>query len=139
MLFVSVPNQLPRIGQSLRGTPRAQPDRRTPIVPVPDDGETVTEALLNALFLRRANRDREAVQLTFDLGGANEQVEALHRRWDRDVERERINRTRFAQRTIKPGAVQRELEAADEVLGDPGAVRGFVLKSGAEGQSIYFQ
>ena len=99
-------------------------------VPVPDDGETVTEALLNALFLRRANRDREAVQLTFDLGGANEQVEALHRRWDRDVERERINRTRFAQRAIKPGAVQRELEAADEVLGDPGAVRGFVLDAG---------
>lgn len=95
-------------------------------VPVPDDGETVTEALLNALFLRRATRD-EAVQLTFDLGGASEQVAALHQRWDRDVERERINRTRFAQRAIKPEVVQRELEAADDVLGDPGAVRRFVL------------
>lgn len=98
-------------------------------VPVPDDGETVTQALLNALFLRRAARD-EAVQLTFDLGGADEQVAALHRRWDRDVERERINRTRFAQRAIKPEVVQRELEAADEVLGDPDAVRRFVLAAG---------
>ena len=98
-------------------------------VPVPDDGETVTEALLNALFLRRATRD-EAVQLNFDLGGAREQVAALHRRWDRDVDRERINRTRFAQRAIKPGVVQRELEAADDVLGDPDAVRRFVLDAG---------
>lgn len=98
-------------------------------VPVPDDGETVTQALLNALFLRRVTLD-EAVQLTFDLGGADEQVAALHRRWDRDVERERINRTRFAQRAIKPEVVQRELEAADEVLGDPDAVRRFVLDTG---------
>ncbi len=98
-------------------------------VPVPDDGETVTEALLNALFLRRPTRER-AVQLTFDLGGANEQVKALHRRWDRDAERERINRTRFAQRAIKPEVVRRELEAADEVLGDPDAVRRFVLDAG---------
>ena len=99
-------------------------------VPVPDEGETVTEALLNALFLRRPARNRGAVQLAFDLGGAREQVEALHRRWDRDVERERVNRTRFAQRAIKPETVQRELEAADEVLGDPGAVRRFVLDAG---------
>ena len=115
-------------------------------VPVPDDGETVTQALLNALFLRRAARD-EAVQLTFDLGGADEQVAALHRRWDRDVERERVNRTRFAQRAIKPEVVQRELEAADEVLGDPDAVRRFALDAGqrlrlgitADGRSDVFR
>ena len=100
-------------------------------VPVPVEGETVTEALLNALFLRRTSPpDRVAVQLTFDLGGASEQVEALHRRWDRDVERERINRTRFAQRAIKPESVRRELEATDDVLGDPDAVRRFVLDAG---------
>ena len=99
-------------------------------VPVPEEGETVTQALVNALFLRRAVPDQTAVQLTFDLGGAKEQVEALHHRWDRDVERERSNRTRFAQRTIKPDTVRRELEATDEVLGDPDAVRRFVLDAG---------
>ena len=97
-------------------------------VPIPEERETVTEALLNALFLRRA--PGAAVQLAFDLGGAAEQVKALHHRWDLDVERERVNRTRFAQRAIKPDVVRRELEATDDVLGDPAAVRRFVIDAG---------
>jgi len=50
----------------------------------------------------------------------------MHRQWDRDAEREKTNRTRFAQRAIKPAEVSRELEATDAVLGDPDAVREFV-------------
>jgi hypothetical protein len=46
-----------------------------------------------------------------------------------DAERERINRTRFAQRALKPEEVQRELEATDAVLGDPAAVREFFARS----------
>ena len=100
-------------------------------VPVPEERETVAEALLNALFLRRAPAAaRESVQLAFDLGGAGDAVNMLHHRWDQDVERERINRTRFAQRAIKPDVVRRELEATDDVLGDPAAVRRFVLDLG---------
>ena len=100
-------------------------------VPVPEERETVAEALLNALFLRPSpGPARESVQLAFDLGGAGEAVKALHRRWERDVERERVNRTRFAQRAIKPEEVRRELEEADDVLGDPEAVRRFVLDLG---------
>jgi hypothetical protein len=56
-------------------------------------------------------------------------VEALHARWTHDAERERVNRTRFAQRAIKPEEVRRELEATDSVLGDPDAVREFVLSA----------
>jgi hypothetical protein len=48
------------------------------------------------------------------------------------VDRERVNRTRFAQRALKPEDVQRELEATDAVLGDPSAVRDFVLETGTE-------
>lgn len=92
-------------------------------VPVPEEGESVMQAVLEALFLRR--RHGSAVQLSLEFGIP--QVEALHRRWARDAERERINRTRFAQRALKPEEVQRELEAADAVLGDPAAVREFVL------------
>ena len=55
------------------------------------------------------------------------QVEELHRRWERDAERERINRTRFAQRALKPAEVRHELETTDAVLGDPAAVRNFVI------------
>jgi len=93
-------------------------------VPVPEESESVTQAVLEALFLR-GGRKAAGRQLVLDLGVP--QVDELHRRWERDAERERINRTRFAQRALKPEEVQRELEAADAVLGDPNAVREFAL------------
>ncbi|GIV04336.1 MAG: helicase [Fimbriimonadales bacterium] len=92
-------------------------------VPVPEESESVTQAVLEALFLR--GRRGGGRQLVLALGIP--EVQALHRRWERDAERERINRTRFAQRALKPEEVQRELEATDAVLGDPKAVREFVL------------
>ncbi len=93
-------------------------------VPVPEESESVTQAVLEALFLRGGRKAAER-QLVLDLGVP--QVDELHRRWERDAERERINRTRFAQRALKPEEVKRELEATDAVLGDPSAVREFVL------------
>jgi len=95
-------------------------------VPVPEDSESVTEAVLNALFLRGGYQGG-AQQLTFDFMA--ESVTRLHRQWDRDAEREKITRTRFAQRALKPDEVRRELEAADSVLGDPQDVRAFVLEA----------
>ncbi len=98
-------------------------------VPVPDESETVTEALLNALFLRGRKAEAEGPQqLEFDWGETSE-VETFHKRWDIDVEREKVNRTRFAQRALKPAEVRQELEATDAVLGDPSAVREFVLNA----------
>ncbi|MCS6926522.1 MAG: DEAD/DEAH box helicase [Candidatus Binatia bacterium] len=94
-------------------------------VPVPEESESVTQAVLEALFLR--GRRTAATQLVLNLGLP--QVAQLHRRWERDAERERINRTRFAQRALKPEEVQRELEATDAVLGDPAAAREFVLSA----------
>jgi len=95
-------------------------------VPVPEESESVTEAVLNALFLR-GGYQREARQLAFDF--VQNEVTDLHARWEQDAERERVTRTRFAQRALKPQEVQRELEAADAVLGDPQAVREFVLNT----------
>ena len=91
-------------------------------VPVPEESESVTEAVLNAVFLRGYSRDHHQMLLQFD-----EAEKELHRRWERDAEREKINRTKFAQRALKPEEVQRELDAADAILGDPNAVREFVL------------
>lgn len=91
-------------------------------VPVPEESESVTEAVLNALFLQGYSRDPQ--QLAFDF--MPNSVTILHRQWESDAEREKITRTRFAQRALKPEEVRRELEAADAVLGDPGAVEDFV-------------
>ena len=95
-------------------------------VPVPEESESVTEAVLNALFLRGYGRT-DARQLAFNFMA--DSVTSLHRQWEHDAEREKLTRTRFAQRALKPAEVQRELEAADAVLGDPQAVRAFVLNA----------
>lgn len=94
-------------------------------VPVPEDSKSVTEAVLNALFLRGYSKNSQ--QLTFDF--MPNTVAELHRQWDRDAEREKTTRTRFAQHALKPDEVRRELEAADAVLGDPEAVKQFVLNA----------
>jgi hypothetical protein len=44
----------------------------------------------------------------------------------RDAEQERANRTRFAQRALKPDEIRAELEAVDQVLGSPELVERFV-------------
>jgi superfamily II DNA or RNA helicase len=93
-------------------------------VPVPEESESVTQAVLEALFLR-SRREGAWQQLALDFGVS--EIAEFHRRWERDAERERINRTRFAQRALKPEEVQRELEATDAVLGDPTTVREFFL------------
>ncbi|MGQ9576271.1 MAG: helicase-related protein [Thermoguttaceae bacterium] len=100
-------------------------------VPVPDESETVIEALLGALFLRgRRSKNAADKQRTLDfkedIAG---NIASFHRRWDMDAEREKINRTRFAQRALKPAEVRQELEVTDAVLGDPDAVREFVLNA----------
>jgi len=95
-------------------------------VPVPEESETVTQAVLNALFFRGGRADA-AAQL--ELGLEAPEVVALHRRWDFDAAREKENRTRFAQRALKPEEVRRELETTDAVLGDPQAVESFVLNA----------
>ncbi|MCS6842008.1 MAG: DEAD/DEAH box helicase [Roseiflexus sp.] len=92
-------------------------------VPVPEANESVTEAVLKALFLRGGARAEQQLQFDF----VAPEVSDLHRRWDEAAARERISRTRFAQRAIRADEVQRELEAVDAVLGDPDAVRMFVL------------
>jgi superfamily II DNA or RNA helicase len=97
-------------------------------VPVPEEGETVTQAVLNALFFRGPTAADASQQL--DLGLELPDVKRLHNRWDLDAAREKENRTRFAQRALKPEEVRRELEATDAVLGDPDAVRAFVLNAG---------
>jgi superfamily II DNA or RNA helicase len=99
-------------------------------VPVPDESETVTEALLNALFLRgRTPKAAGEVQMALDFGEDEiaDDIASFHRRWELDAEREKINRSRFAQRALKPADVRQELEVTDAVLGDPDAVREFVL------------
>ncbi len=56
-------------------------------------------------------------------------AEDLHSHWDEEAERERFDRTPFAQLAFEPADVRQELEAADGFPGDADAVRDFVLEA----------
>ncbi|MGQ9826084.1 MAG: helicase-related protein, partial [Desulfotomaculales bacterium] len=95
-------------------------------VPVPVDSESVMEAVLRALFTREEELRRGYYQLKLF---EEMPVQDFHRRWDEAAGREKESRTRFAQKAIRPEEVERELRATDDVLGDPEAVRRFLLNA----------
>jgi SNF2 family DNA or RNA helicase len=97
-------------------------------VPVPMDSTTVSEAVFKSLF----DKATDAMQLSLlDLLDEQSPVELVHNSWDKAVEREKISRTRFAQRSIKPEEVQQELIDSDQILGSQSDVERFV-KSACE-------
>jgi len=93
-------------------------------VPVPMESNTVAEAVFKSLF----DRATDAVQLSLLdlLDDHKSPIEQVHKTWDRAVERETINRTRFAQRAIKPEQVEQELIDSDQILGNEEDVERFV-------------
>lgn len=93
-------------------------------VPVPMDSTTVAEAVFKSLF----DRVTDGVQLSLlDLLDEEESAsERVHKQWDQAVEREKISRTRFAQRGIKPTEIEQELIESDQILGSEEDVARFV-------------
>ncbi|MGK7947631.1 MAG: helicase-related protein [Xenococcaceae cyanobacterium] len=106
-------------------------------VPVPMESNSVQEAVFKSLFdkvtevkqlslfphgtqwgeVNSPPAPPEAEQLTLDLVINDAPIVEVHQSWDRAVEREKQNRTRFAQRAIKPEEIKQELEESDRVLG----------------------
>jgi SNF2 family DNA or RNA helicase len=101
-------------------------------VPVPQEAETVMEALLNAIFFRqRIKSETSEIQqlMIFDSLEGLSEVKKFYRQWDSEVEREKTRRSIFAQQTIKPDIVAEELKKIDSVLGDSDSVKKFVLSA----------
>ena len=97
-------------------------------VPVPMDSASVTEAVFKSLFDRATNAQQLSL---FDLLNSEESnLNQVHQTWDRAVEREKLSRTRFAQKSIKPEEVQQELLESDRILGNEEDVERFVLSAG---------
>lgn len=88
-------------------------------VPVPVNSESVMKAVIRGLF-----ESKEPQQMSLDLG-----VPKLHAEWDINAQREKVSRSRFAQHAINPTEVAKEVEATDDVLGDPTAVRNFLVET----------
>jgi len=97
-------------------------------VPVPTDSETVMETVLKTLFSRAVPERQLTLEEFFPLD-TGETIKNVHKRWDEAAAREKESRTRFAQRAIKPEEIDRELKETDSVLGDPDAVKVFVMNA----------
>ncbi|WP_069353656.1 helicase-related protein [Burkholderia cenocepacia] len=92
-------------------------------VPLPDDGHTLSQALLKAVLLRSRERERKR-QLTLDFVEM-EESKAIEKRWLDVAEKAKKNRTVFAQRRLKPEDVLPEWKKSLAVLGGNEDVKRF--------------
>ena len=98
-------------------------------VPVPMESNSVQDAVFRSLFdkVTEAKSSPKVKQLTLNLFDNDPPIVEVHKSWDRAVEKEKQNRTRFAQRSIKPAEIKQELEESDLILGSQNDVQEFVL------------
>ncbi|WP_278314781.1 helicase-related protein [Lolliginicoccus levis] len=93
-------------------------------VPVPDNSDAVVEALMEGLLLR----GHDAEQLTLDVE-VSSRKDSLYAEWESAAEREKLSMTKYAQRSIKPEEVKRELDEIRAGLGTHDEVSAFVRNS----------
>lgn len=95
------------------------------MVPVPDDENRLTQALLKAVLLKRRQQPLQAA-FEFTL---TEEAQAAEAEWEDAWEKAKKNRTRFAQRRLKPEEVLPEWQRQLEVLGGAESVHRFVTQA----------
>ncbi len=104
-------------------------------VPFPEDSQGILDTITQALLLnpnRRIRTSRGADQLAFDFGEFEEAAEIkanLTRKIDEAAEREKVSRSIFAQNAIQAQEIEEDLKAVDEAIGDPHAVKDFVIST----------
>jgi superfamily II DNA or RNA helicase len=93
------------------------------IVPLPDDGHTLSQALLKAVLLRDRDRDGRRQQ-SFSFFQM-EEAKAIESRWIDAADNAKKNRTVFAQRRLKPEDVLPEWKKSLVALGGKEDVKRF--------------
>lgn len=97
-------------------------------VPIPMNSASVQEAVFQSLFEKSTTTARQLTIFDY-LEDEESPVAQIHQNWDYAVEKERLNRTRFAQRAIKAEEVEQELRESDEILGNEQDVERFVCNA----------
>lgn len=92
-------------------------------VPLPDDGHTLSQALMKAVLLRNRERENKRQQ-TFSFVEMQE-ARAIEERWRDAAEKAKRNRTVFAQRRLKPEDVLPEWKKSLAALGGKDDVQRF--------------
>lgn len=96
------------------------------LVPMPDDEAKLTQALLNAVLLRKNQSLTSSAQGTLDFGEPEKQIDVA---WQSAREKAAKNRSIFAQRRLKPDEVLPEWRRSAAVLGGPEEVERFVSRA----------
>lgn len=96
------------------------------LVPMPDNEGKLTQALLNAVLLRKHQAIGQQAQALFDFGEPAEQIETA---WQSAREKAAKNRSIFAQRRLKPDDVLPEWRKSAALLGGPEEVQRFVTRA----------
>ena len=93
-------------------------------VPVPVEAEQVVNTLVNSVLLRGRSLGLQAALplRTADVG-------RLHQAWDEVADREEETRAYFAQHSIEPDAVERELQEMEPVLGSAADIQRFLTNA----------
>ena len=99
------------------------------MVPMPDDQGKLTQALLNAVLLRKNNRVGHQAQTALDFGDPAREIETA---WQSARDKAAKNRSIFAQRRIKPEDVLPEWRRSAAVLGGEDDVARFVTRAVAK-------
>ena len=92
-------------------------------VPLPDDGHTLSQALMKAVLLRNRERDSKRQQAFSFV--EMEEAKAIESRWLDAAEKAKKNRTVFAQRRLKPEDVLPEWKKSLAALGGKEDVQRF--------------
>ncbi|MFC3451378.1 helicase-related protein [Amycolatopsis speibonae] len=96
-------------------------------VSVPDAASSgVTDAIVEWLLMRSQRPEQASL---FEVETVDEKALTLELDWKSAAEREKTSRSRFAQRTIRPEEVAREVTAIRDTLGRAGEIHGFVRQT----------
>ncbi len=96
------------------------------LVPMPDDGGKLTQALLGSVLLRKGTSTARVPQLSLDLGAPEVAIDTA---WQSARDKAARNNTLFAQRRLKPEDVLPEWQKTLAVLGGEADVERFVRRA----------
>ncbi|MCB8747284.1 DEAD/DEAH box helicase [Rhodoferax sp. U2-2l] len=94
------------------------------LVPMPEDKLRINQAMVKAALMKR-NAPRNQ-QLGFDFAEAEQVLVPLQTLWTDALEKAKLNRTKFAQRRIRPDEVLPEWQKQQTALGSSADVQRFV-------------
>ncbi|HQX52395.1 MAG TPA: C-terminal helicase domain-containing protein, partial [Planctomycetaceae bacterium] len=102
-------------------------------VPFPEDSKSIIDTIAQALLMnpdRRISVSQVDNQMKFDFDDFDEAREAklaATDKMDRMAQQEKTSRAIFAQNAIKAHEIETDLKDTDEAIGDPQAVREFIM------------